>query len=195
MTPPRRMTLLIALLTIAALVATSCDPADDKGGDSTAPGSEGSATTPDIEQVAWKVKTRLAPGHKKLTNKQKGRVKKGAAPIENVLAEVYDALFLAPEDRTEVVKARFLPPTAKALLRTDAGVTKGSSEVKMLRRSADIAIEVATKRLAVARVAIKAKGMNGDKTFTVTHKARWWFEKVKGRWKVIAFRIDQGPRR
>ncbi len=193
MTPRRGMKFLALLLIITVVVATSCDPAEDGGGTTT--GTEGSATTPKIEQVAWKVKTRLAPGHKKLTKKQKGRVKKEAAPIGDVIAEVYDALFLAPEDKSSVVKARFLPSTAKALLRTDTGVAKGSSEVKTLRRSADIAIEVATKRLAVARVAIKAKGMNGDKAFTMTHKARLWFEKIKGRWRVIAFRIDQGPHR
>ena len=193
MTPQRSMTFLAVLLAVAAIVATSCDPADDRVGTTT--DTEGSATTPDIAQATWKVKTRLAPGHKKLTKKQKGRVKKEAEPIGEVIAEVYDALFLGAEDKSAVVKARFLPPTGKALLRTDTGVIQGSSDVKMLRRSADIAIEVATTRLAVARVAIKAKGMNGDKAFTVTHKARLWFEKIKGRWKVIAFRIDQGPRR
>jgi hypothetical protein len=194
MTPKRSAKFLALMLTAAALVAASCDPADD-GGKAGTETAEGSATTPEIAQATWEVKTRLAPGHKKLNKKQKDRVKKEAVPIGDVIAEVYDALFLAPEDKSSVVKARFLLPTAKALLRTDTGVIEGSSEMKMLRRSADIAIEVATTRLAVARIAIKAKGMNDDKAFTVTHKARLWFEKIRGRWKVIAFRIDQGPRR
>lgn len=195
MTPLRRMKLVVGMLSIAALLATACDPAEEGGGTGSESGSESSATTPEIEQAAWKMKTRLAPGHRKLTKKQKGRVKKSAAPIEDVVAEVYDALFLAPEDRSAVVKARFIPPTATALLRTDAGVSEGSTDVRLLRRSGDIAIEVATRRLAVARVAIKAKGMKGDKGFTVVHRSRLWFEKIRGRWKVVAFRIDQGPGR
>lgn len=192
MTPPSRMKILTVLLTIAALAAVACDPSDEVAPEQ---GSGGSATSPEIEQAKWKMKTRLAPGHKKLTKKRKDRVKKSAAPIEDLVAEVYDVLFLAPEDKAAIVKARFLPSAADALMRTDTGVTKGTSEVRTLRRSADIAIEAGTARLAAVRVAIKARGMNGDKAFTVIHKARLWLEKMKGRWRVIAFRVDQGPRR
>lgn len=189
-----RIWILMVLLTVAALVAVACDPSDEEEGVPEA-SSTGSATSPEIEQAKWKVKTRLAPGHRKLSKKQKNRVKKAATPIGDLVTEVYDVLFLAPEDRASIVKARFLAPTATALLRTDTGVARGSSEVRTLRRSADIAIDATTTRLAAVRVTIKARGMNGDKNFTVLHKARLWLEKMKGRWKVIAFRVDQGPRR
>jgi hypothetical protein len=178
------------VLLVVALTAAACDPSDESAPEN---GSGGSATTPEIEQAKWKVTTRIAPGHNKLGKKRRLRVRKQAVPIGDLVAEVYDTLFLSPDRKKAVVKARFLPATARALLRTKVGVATDASEVKTLRRTADIAIDAGTTRAAVARVTVKARGIRGTKPFIVVHNARLWLEKVRGRWKIIAFRVDQEP--
>lgn len=187
--PAGRITILMVLL-VVALTAAACDPSDESSPEN---GSEGPSITPEIEQAKWKVTTRIAPGHNKLGKKRRLRVRKRAMPIGDLVAEVYDTLFLSPDRKKAVVKARFIPATARALLRTKAGVATNASEVKTLRRTADIAIDAGTTRAAVARVTVKARGARGTKSFIVVHDARLWLEKARGRWKVIAFRVDQEP--
>lgn len=184
-----RITILMVLLAVA-LTAAACDPSDESAPENR---SEDSATSPQIKQAKWKVTTRIAPGHNKLGKKRRLRVRKRAMPIGDLVADVYEALFLSPDRKKAVVKARFLPATARALLLTEAGVTTDAAEIKTLRRTADIAIDAGTTRAAVARVAVKARGTRGTESFIVVHDARLWLEKVRGRWKVIAFRVDQEP--
>jgi hypothetical protein len=184
---------ILAVLLVTALAAAACDPSDDDGAPET--GSEGSATSPEIHQAKWKVTTRIAPGHNKLGKKRRLRVREQAKPIGDLVTELYDTLFLSPDQKKAVVELRFIPATARAWLHTKAGVAPDTSEVKTLRRKADIAIDAGTTRAAVARVAVKARGTRGTKSFIVVHDARLWLEKVRGRWKVVAFRVDQEPAR
>ncbi|MBE3076203.1 MAG: hypothetical protein IMZ75_14895, partial [Actinobacteria bacterium] len=78
------------VLLLVALTAAACDPSDKSAPENR---SEGSATSPEIEQAKWKVTTRIAPGHNKLGKKRRLRVRKRAMPIGDLVAEVYDTLF------------------------------------------------------------------------------------------------------
>ncbi len=154
------------------------------------------ATQPEIKQARWKTKVSIAPGHKRLSKKQKNKIRTRGKDVELVIRDLYDTLFLSPDRSKKAITSRFIPSAATALLRQKKpGVPVGAEEVKTLRRTASIGIEAATTRLAAAEVLVKAKGRLSDKTFTVTHRATLWLEKSKGRWKVIAFEVNQGPAR
>ncbi|MEO8322625.1 MAG: hypothetical protein ABI571_00625, partial [Actinomycetota bacterium] len=75
------------MLPLVALTAAACDPSDERVKENR---SEGSATSPEIEQAKWKVTTRIAPGHNELGKKRRLRVRERAMPIGDLVAEVYD---------------------------------------------------------------------------------------------------------
>lgn len=185
----------IALLAVASLALGSCS-----GNDGTAPQASAAepdvpaATTPDIPQAKWKIKAHPSGNLGKITKRQAKRVRAQRRPVSKLVAEVYDALFLDPARREEVLKARLLPRAARAI-GNKAGVPEGAGEVRTKVRKADIGIDVDGARRAAAKVKVRAEGVAGRRKFEIVHRATLWLERSRGKWKVIAFSLRQKPAR
>jgi hypothetical protein len=185
---------LAPVMVIVVLLLSSCDPsspdADPEPG-STQPTS--STTSPEIAQASWKIAVKPAPIADKISKSRKNNVKKEGARIEELVKDIYDALFLTPSEAGAILKGRFIPSALNALERSKSGIPADATDVKTLRRRAVVRIETGSLRLGVASVGVKAKGTQGDKKFTIVHEGRLWIEKIEGRWTVVAFEVNQRP--
>jgi hypothetical protein len=102
-------------------------------------------------------------------------------------------MFLAPESLDKRIEANFIDPAARSFRRTKVGLPRGSERVRLSRRVAGIAIDRSSPTRAIARVRIVASGSARAGRFALEHVASLYLLRQGQGWKVIGFKVDQGP--
>ena len=178
---------LAALVAVAAL---GCDRTAESGEVT----GRAASPTVEIEQAPWRIKM-VAAGHKGRRPGKKVRrlVKRHRPQVRAAVIDVYDALFLAPERRGDVLSRLFTSSAARALRRSQAGVPAEAEQVKIVARRATIGVESVGARRAAAGTAVKVRGRIDGRRFRLRHRATMWLERSNRRWRIIAFDVRQGP--
>lgn len=179
-----------------ALALMGLGVACDRSGEQV-PGPSSSATTaPDaaIKQARWDFRVRpSAVLSKRLHKKEKRRLLKQRGPLKRTVKEVYDALFLDPPSARGVIARRFAGNASRAWLATKAGFRSSATDVKTLKRAAEIGIDAFSGRRAAAKVFIRARASIKGEKVKMKHRSTLWLERVRGRWVAIGFQVKQEP--
>lgn len=177
-----------------ALALMGLGVACDRSGDQVAGPSSSATATRDstIKQARWDFRVRpSAVLSKRIHKKEKRRLLKQRGPLKRTVKEVYDAVFLDLPSARSVIARRFAGKASKAWLATRAGFRSGATDVKTLKRAAEIGIDALSGRRAAAKVFIRARAsVEGDKV-KMKHRSTLWLERDKGRWVAIGFQVKQ----
>jgi hypothetical protein len=148
---------------------------------------------PAIPQAQWRIKARPAGALDKVSAKQKKIIEQQEPAIKGLIRDVYDAAFIDPASLKAALNKNFLDGAATAVLKSDMGFPATAVDVRTLTRQARVDIDAARGTHAAAKIRIIAKGMVGDKVIRLSHRSLLWMEKNQGKWRVIAFEINQEP--
>lgn len=181
----------VTVAILCLLVATvACDDRSESRDVSGPPPVE---TQPPIKQAKWEIKTHPTAAVRRFTKKEKHRVRAEKPELKQLVRDVYDVLFLPSLIRQQVIRERFTPRAAAALLESGTGISDRLSEVKTTLRRAHIGIGAVTVRQAAAQIWLHARATAGNKKVRIVHRSTLWLEKTGGRWKAIAFEVKQRP--
>jgi hypothetical protein len=192
----KRLRRTTAAAVAGALALTGLGVACDRSGDQV-PGPSSTATSPPeatIKQARWDFRVRpSAVLSKRLHRKEKRRLLRQRGPLKRTVKEVYDALFLDPPSARSVIVRRFAGNASRAWLATKAGFRSGATDVKTLKRAAEIGIDAFSGRRAAAKVFIRARASVDGEKVKMKHRSTLWLERVRGRWVAIGFQVKQEP--
>lgn len=156
--------------------------------DAPSPGAD--SRPAEVKQPPWRMTVHpagLTRPHRRVLK----RFRHARPALVAAIKDVYDTLFLRPEDRAAVLESRFTERAARALKRTRAGLPKGATGVRIATRRARVGIQVPglSRAAASVRVGLTAQA---NKRIRLAHRATLWLERRRGGWRVIGFDIDQG---
>ena len=156
----------------------------------------GSVAAPGVAQADWELKVFPAgvAGSKGLTKKVKARIAAQRTPLNALVTEVYDALFLEPGRAEAVIRDRFSRDAGRAL-GSKIGLPKGADDVQIKRRIARVGIHVQGATRAAARVTVTGLATVKNRKVRFEHSASLWLERSHRAWKVIGYDVIQGPKR
>jgi hypothetical protein len=146
--------------------------------------------TQTIDQADWKVTLTRAGAGGRLPKRARERLQAQRPRLRSVVRSASDAMFL---EGGKAASSYFYGPAHGAFRRSGAGVPRGASGVRTLRRTARIAIQGTTARRAAAAITMVARGSVKGRDFRLHHRSQLWLERTKKGWKVIAFDIEQRP--
>jgi hypothetical protein len=180
----------IATTSVAfALMAAACNPQQPESAPEAPPPTTPEA--PRIPQAKWKMVAYQSGSLGELSNKEKKRLKNQKPRVRKFVREVYAALFLDPSTIDSVVAEMFTRRAGRALKRSGAGFRPGAEKIKTLMRKATIGIQADNAALAAAEVNVRARAMANNDVVRLRHQSTLWMERKNGRWRVIAFKVDQ----
>lgn len=180
---------LIVLL--AGLWILAPDAPSTKGASADAPPPPVEIPEAVIEQVPWKV-TAFPAGVGKPTKKQRMAVRKNESRAGGPVMQVVDALLFEPQALGALSGRAATSGAARALARSNL-VPKDLKDVKIIRRVAQVGIDIDGVKRAAAEVMVGYKGSLKGKEVRMTLTAALWLERSKQGWKVVAFQGDSQP--
>jgi hypothetical protein len=183
--------IVVVILVVGGLVAVAMAMTTDDDDSNNASGpSPGTIGDPEIHQAKWRFTVKRAPG-KKLSKSQRESLPVQRKKLKSMAQDVFDAMFLSPERRSEALKANFTTKARRSYQRTGAGVPKGADDIRIRRRSAWIVIDQTVR--ATMNINIVARGQAEKGPFATEHRSLLYVAREKGGWKVFGYKIDQGP--
>jgi hypothetical protein len=184
---------LVALLALLVAVSISGGDRSAKPDRYPPPPSARDPQPEPIAQAPWRIKPVAANVSARVSKAQRRAVARQGDRLSTLVRGVYGALFLRPDSRREVLKSRFTAAAASKLDRSRVGYPARATRVRTVGRRARISIDPLSTRQAVALVAIRARGQVGDDLLRVNHRSTLFLQRTEGRWRVIAFEVDQRP--
>ena len=183
--------IVVAILVVGGLVAAAMAMTanDDDSNNASGP-SPGTIGDPEIRQAKWRLTVKRAPG-KKLSKNQRKSLPVQRKKLKTMAQDVFDAMFLSPERRSEALKANFTSKARRSFQRTGAGLPKGADDIRIRRRSAWIVIDQTVR--ATMRVNVVARGQAEKGPFATEHRSVLYVAREKGGWKVFGYEVDQRP--
>jgi len=181
--------LAVAILAVGGLVAAAMAMTADDDESSGGP-SPGIIGDPEIRQAEWRFTVRRAPG-KKLSKKQRASFPTQRKKLKTMAQDIFDALFLSPQNQGKALRANFTSSARKSYQRTGVGVPRGADDVRIRRRSAWIVIDQTAR--ATLSVKVVAQGEADKGPFATTHHSVLYAAREKGGWKVFGYEVDQKP--
>ena len=182
--------LAVAILAVGGLVAAAMAmTTDDDRSNSRGP-SPGSIGDPEVRQAKWKLTVKRAPG-KRLSKKQKAALRRQRKNLKTMTQDIFDALFLSPEQQSKALRTHFTVKARKSFQRLGVGAPKGAEDVRIRRRSARIVIDETVR--ATVNVYVVARGQTNESPFATMNRSALYVAREKGDWKVFGFEVDQQP--
>ena len=183
--------IVVAILVVGGLVAAAMaiSAGDDDSNNASGP-SSGTIGDSEIRQAKWRFTVKRAPG-KKLSKNQRESLPVQRKKLKTMARDIFDAMFLSPERRSDAFKANFTSRARKSYQRTGAGVPKGADDIRIRRRSAWIVIDKTVR--ATMNVNVVARGQAEKGPFATKHRSVLYVAREKGGWKVFGYEVDQGP--
>jgi len=179
--------LAVAIFAVGGLVAAAMAMTDDRSRGGPSPGSIGD---PEIRQAQWRFTVKRAPG-RKLSKNQRASFPTQRKKLKKMAQDVFDALFLSPENQGKALRTNFTPSARKSYQRTGVGVPKGADDVRIKRRAARIVIDQTAR--ATMSVNVIALGQADKGPFATAHRSVLYVAREKGGWKVFGYEVDQQP--
>lgn len=182
--------LALAILVVGGLVAAAMAMTADDGSSGAEGSSSGSIGDPEIRQAEWRFTVKQAPGEK-LSKNQRASLPTQRKKLKTLAEDIFDALFLSPENQGRALRANFTSSARKSYQRTGVGVPKGADDVRIRRRSAWIVIDQNAR--ATMNVNVVARGQADTGGFATAHHSVLYIAREKGGWKVFGYEVDQKP--
>ncbi|MDQ3939819.1 MAG: hypothetical protein M3238_00520 [Actinomycetota bacterium] len=157
------------------------------------PSSATSVAAPGVVQPAWDVIVSLEGRSGPLTKADKAAFNRSRPQVVALVEDLYDGLFLAPGTVDEVVARAFTRAAARSLESAALGLPANTTDVEIIRRSAEIGLQAQGSRHAAVDVTVVAKGETAGKPIKVSHSSTLWLERQGRSWKVIGFEVTQRP--
>ncbi|CAN5594024.1 hypothetical protein BH18ACT16_BH18ACT16_13970 [soil metagenome] len=178
----------VALIWVAAVGGEGRSPLEVFGGRGRGR-SEPPRTEPKIDHAPWKLRVSRAGRPGQLTKDAKARLEAQRPKVKEAVQGAYDAIFLGQKPT-----ARFFTDLAwRALQETHAALPQGSENVRLLWRRARIGLQADSARRASAQVTVVASGIQSERKFKLSHRARLWLERKEQGWKIAAFDMNRQP--
>lgn len=175
---------------MAVVVATAALSTRTEAPGRSAP--EGVAEGPGtVRQAEWDVDVEIDGVIGGLRPRERQHVRKQGRPVVALIKEVYDGLFLAPEDFRNIARRAFTAQAGHAFGKAGAGAPERARAIRTTKRAAVVTIDAEGAARAAARVKVKARMKVSGQRIRVAHEGTWWLQKDKRSWKVIAFDVDQ----
>ncbi len=178
----------VALIWVAAEGGEGRSPLDVFGGRGRGR-SEPPRTEPNIDHAPWKLRVSRAGKPEQLTKQAKARLEAQRPQVKRAVTAAYDAIFL---DQKKPARS-FTELAWRSFRKTHATLPEGSESVHLLWRRALIGLQANTARRASAQVAVVARGIQGEREFKLSHRARLWLERKEQGWKIAAFDMSRRP--
>ena len=147
-----------------------------------------------IEQVGWKVKAFPAGVSAKLTKAQKASMHRHKVSTGEAVTTTIDALMFEPDAIGALTGRSATAGAARALARSKL-VPAGIKDVKVIRRAAQVGIDVSGMKRAAARFAVGFKGWLKGEDVRLTLTGAFWLERYSEGWKIVAFEGESKPYR
>lgn len=148
---------------------------------------------PEVKQPPWKTEVSVEGRLGKLTAADKAAFNKARPRVVGLIENLYDVIFLGTGSVDELIAASFSKEAAASLKETKLGLPANATNVKIVRRKAQIGLEASRSRHAAAEITVVAEGEVDGKEVKVQHASTLWLERDGAEWKVIAFEVKQGP--
>ena len=181
--------LAVAILAVGGLVAAAMAMTADDGSSGAEGPLPGSIGDPEIRQAKWRFTIKRTSG--KLSKNQRASLPTQRKKLRTMAQDIFDALFLSPENQRRALRANFTPSARKSYQRTGVGVPKGADDVRIRRRSAWIVIDQNAR--ATMNVNVVAFGQADKGAFATAHRSVLYVAREKGGWKVFGYEVDQQP--
>lgn len=139
-----------------------------------------------IEQVPWKVTAFPAGASEKLAKKQKAYLAKTEVSAGEAVTQIVDALLFEPKALGSLTGRAATAGTVRALARSKL-IPKGIEDIKIIRRVANIGIDVAGMRRGAAKVVTGYTASLDGKPVRMMLIANLWLERSREGWKAVAF--------
>jgi hypothetical protein len=151
-------------------------------------------STPEVRHAAWRVRRSAIGSFGKLTKAQRRRVNAQTPRIGTLVRNVYNTLFLDPARARRVVGAAFTRPAARSWAKLrPVGPPEGTTTLKIVSRKAAVTVDAPSARRAVASVSLRVRGRTETRRFRLAHDATLWLERLPGRWRIVAYDVNQRP--
>ncbi len=178
----------IAILVIAGVaILNRPAPLKTAGGGDPATDESG----PALEQAKWKFATETAG--KGISGSEKKKALREGTQVQATIAELYEALYLDPNDLSRATDATMTPQAARSLRSSNLPLPNELRRIQTTERRGRIIFGPRDLDHAAARIAIEARAEAGKKTVRFTHQATLWLERNGKRWTVIAFDALRRP--
>ncbi len=152
-----------------------------------------SIAAPGVRQPRWRITTEPAGVIHSVHRDDRRRIQRQARALTPRIRRLFNAIFLYPNQVAQVVNRFFSEEAEVSLKRSKAGLPRRVSDIKIMRRTARIGVDVSGATRAAAKVRVIAKGLLNGERFAVRQDADLWLARKARRWKVIGFQIDQAP--
>jgi hypothetical protein len=150
-------------------------------------------SAPEVEHASWRVRGGATGSFGGLTKAQTRRVRAQTPHIGTLVKNVFDTLFLDPARARRVVGKAFTRPAARSWAKLRVGPPPATTALRIVSRGAKITVDAPSARRAVAIVRLRVRGQTETRRFHLAHDARLWLERLPGRWRVVAYDVDQRP--
>ena len=150
-------------------------------------------SAPEVDHAAWRVRRGATGGFGGLTKAQSRRVRAQTPRIGTLVRNVFDTLFLDPARARRVVGETFTRSAARSWAKLRVGPPTATTALRIVSRGAKITVDAPSARRAVATVRLRVRGETETRRFHLAHDARLWLERLPGRWRVVAYDVDQRP--
>ncbi|HZJ51562.1 MAG TPA: hypothetical protein VFF07_12170 [Actinomycetota bacterium] len=178
----------VALIWVAAVGGEGRSPIEVFGGLGKGR-SEPPRTAPKIDHAPWKLRVSRAGRPERLSKQAKARLEAQRPKVKRAVRAAYDAIFLDQERPAR----SFTDLAWRAFQETHATLPQGSESVRLLWRRALIGLQADSARRASAQVTVVASGIQGERKFKLSHRARLWLERKEQGWKIAAFDMSRRP--
>jgi hypothetical protein len=181
----------VVLVGLGLLLAGLDDTAPQRAAETRRPASVTPA--PEVQHASWQVRRSATGSFGKLTTAQSRRVRTHTPRIGALVKDVYDTLFLDPERTRRVVGTSFARPAARSWAKLRVGPPAGTTALRIVSRGAKVTVDAPSAKRAVATVRLRVQGQTETGRFRLAHGATLWLERLPGRWRVVAYTVDQRP--
>ncbi len=178
----------VALIWVAAVGGEGRSPLEVFGGRGRGR-SEPPRTEPKIDHAPWKLRVSRAGRPGQLTKDAKARLEAQRPKVKEAVQGAYDAIFLGQKPTAR----SFTDLAWRAFQETHAALPQRSENVRLLWRRARIGLQAGSARRASAQVTVVASGIQGERKFKLSHRARLWLERKEQGWKIAAFDMNRQP--
>lgn len=178
----------VALIWVAAVGGEGRSPLEVLGG-RVRGRSEPPRTEPKIDHAPWKLRVNRAGRPGQLTKDAKARLEAQRPKVKEAVQGAYDAIFLGQKP----IAGSFTDLAWRAFQETHAVLPQRSENVRLLWRRARIGLQAGSARRASAQVTVVASGIQSERKFKLSHRARLWLERKEQGWKIAAFDMNRKP--
>ena len=146
------------------------------------------------EAAVWRTDAYPVGARGKLTKKESARFKHQKDRVRATVRDIADAIVVHPGRLPRAANRVMTNASAASLLKQAPGLPKGAEGVTAIKRTGRIGIQAPRFSAAAAEIRVVMQATVGERLVTWRDDYRFWLQRSKGKWRVIAFDLDRAQR-